>query len=95
MSDHGAEHGATAVAADSHAAPAPGELRFEKQELESFVADDTHAGRAIGQLLAFLFCVLLTLMVSATIWTAQNQNINDDPFAILYQNQDDGHSGGH
>jgi len=93
MSDHDAEHGATAVAANPHAAPAPGELRFEKVELESFVNDDTHAGRMIGQLLAFLFCVLLGLMVSATVWTAQNQNINDDPFAILYQN--DGHAAGH
>ncbi|OYW19563.1 MAG: hypothetical protein B7Z55_08620 [Planctomycetales bacterium 12-60-4] len=76
MTDHAVGHGSTATA------PAPGELRFEKQELESFVADDTHAGQAIGQLLAFLFCVLLTLMVSATVWTVIHQNRSDDPHEI-------------
>lgn len=78
MTDHAVVHGAPATL---HAAPAPGELRFEKRELESFVADDTHAGQAIGQLLAALFCVLLTLMVSATIWTVIHQNRSDDPQA--------------
>lgn len=72
--DHGShDHG--------HAPAATGldSLRFEKQELESFVNDDTRAGVAIGQLLAFLFCVLLTLMVGATIWTTQHLNISADP----------------
>ncbi len=55
-------------------------LRFEQQEMESLIADDTHAGQAIGQLLAVLFCVLLVLMVTATIWSIIHQNVSDDPY---------------
>lgn len=57
-------------------------MRFEPQELTSFVADDTHAGRAIGQLLAFLFCILLGLMISATLWTMRYQSRGNNPFEM-------------
>lgn len=81
-SEHPTEQGGTAVADEhSHAASANG-LRFEPQELESFIVDDTHAGVAIGRLLAALFCVLLALMVGATIWTARHANTSDDPYAV-------------
>ena len=79
MTDQHTEHGtSTTLESSSHASHG---LRFEKQELESFIADDTHAGQAIGQLLAVLFCVLLVLMVSATIWTSIHQKRSDDPYA--------------
>lgn len=90
MNDHSTESGATATAEPTHAA---GELRFEKQELESFVADDTHAGRAIGQLLAALFLVLLFLMVGATIWTSRHLNVSDDPYATVTESSDAAHGG--
>lgn len=79
MSDHATTSEAT-LATEPLAANG---LRFEPQELESFVADDTHAGRAIGQLLAALFLVLLVLMVGATIWTSQHLNVSDEPFGSI------------
>lgn len=90
MSDHATEPGATATAEPTEGASG---LRFEKQELESFVADDTHAGRAIGQLLSALFLVLLFLMVGATVWTSRHQNVSDDPYATVTGSADDAHGG--
>lgn len=71
---HHDAHGTTATAEDPLAA-----LRFEKQELAAFVTEDQGAGVAIGQLLAFIFCILLVLMTSVTYWTALHQNQSDDP----------------
>ncbi len=75
MSDHSHDdhgHGVTATATlDS--------LRFEKQEREFFDEEDRKAGVAIGQLLAVFFCILLTLMVSVTVWMCYNANASDDP----------------
>uniref|UniRef100_A0A7C2K2B2 Uncharacterized protein n=1 Tax=Schlesneria paludicola TaxID=360056 RepID=A0A7C2K2B2_9PLAN len=83
MSDPHAGHGA-AVAdhPDSavHATTADA-LRFEKVELEEFQDADRGAGQHIGILLAFLFCVLLVLMSSATLWTYFHQSNSDDPHA--------------
>lgn len=81
MSDHEHGHGGAAVAEAPHA-PAAGELRFEKSEIQQFSDEDSLAGRAIGKLLAFLFCVLLVLMTGATIWTVYHQNASHDPHAV-------------
>ncbi|MDP1796983.1 MAG: hypothetical protein Q8K78_05860 [Planctomycetaceae bacterium] len=77
MSDHSHDdHGhavTTATPLDS--------LRFEKQELQFFDDEDRAAGVAIGRLLAAFFCILLTLMVSVTVWMCYNSNASDDPHA--------------
>ncbi len=62
--DHGhAEHG--------HSVPETGE-RFEKVELEMFVADDQTAGQAIGKLLALVFMISFFLMSGVCIWMLRN-----------------------
>lgn len=76
MTDH------SSAAAPANVTSSESGMRFEPQELSSFVADDTHAGRAIGQLLAFLFCILLGLMIAATLWTVRYQSRGDNPFEI-------------
>ena len=77
MSDHShGDHGHAATAT----APLDA-LRFEKQELQFFDDEDRAAGVAIGRLLAFFFCILLTLMVSVTVWMCFNENASDDPQA--------------
>lgn len=75
---HHDAHGTAVADGDPLAA-----LRFEKQELSDFVTDDRGAGAAIGQLLAFIFCILLVLMTSVTCWTVYHQNQSDDPHHAL------------
>ena len=81
MSEHGNEHGGTAVA-ESHAhdaghghAAAP-DLRFEKDELHEFEAEDRDAGRHIGLLLAAVFCIGLGLALGVTVYG--NGGMNTD-----------------
>jgi hypothetical protein len=87
MSEHGHEHGGAAVA-ESHGhdaghehAPAP-DLRFEKEELHEFEAEDRDAGRHIGLLLAAVFCIGLGLALGVTVWTSFNHAVGHDPQAI-------------
>lgn len=86
MNEHGHNQGdsQTAVAnphQDHHHAASP-ELRFEKEELREFEAEDRHAGRNIGVLLACVFCVLLVLMLYVTYWTTHNHATGKDPQAF-------------
>jgi|UniRef100_A0A7C4QT81 ABC-type uncharacterized transport system permease subunit len=86
MNEHGHVdgHGQAAVAEahGEHHAPAAPELRFEKEELREFEAEDRHAGRNIGVLLGCVFCVLLVLMLFVTYWTTQHKAVGKDPQAI-------------
>ncbi len=75
---HHDAHGTTVTEGDPLAA-----LRFEKQEVAWFDSEDRGAGVAIGQLLAFIFCILLVLMTSVTYWTSYHQNQSDDPHHAL------------
>jgi len=91
MSDHEHEpgHGHAAVA-EQHADPGNG-LRFEKEELHFFEADDRGAGQHIGLLLAFIFCILLVLMTAVTLWTNKHKSIGHDPQAIPGSSETTGH----
>ena len=78
MDTHGA---ATAVQLDhGHSVPETG-LRFEKSELDSFVADDQYAGQAIGKLLAVVFLISFVLMSGVCIWMLRNASDSHDPQA--------------
>jgi hypothetical protein len=86
MSDHGHgdghEHSAVAVSGGEHHAPPAPDLRFEKEELHFFEADDRGAGQHIGILLAFIFCILVVLMTGVTIWTTKYKSVGHDPHSI-------------
>lgn len=57
------------------------EFRMGVEEWKELQAEDVRAGRSIGELLAFLFFLLLVLMIGATWWTFRHQIISDDPHA--------------
>lgn len=56
-------------------------LKFEPSELHDFELADKAAGQMMGKLLAFLFCVLLTLMTGVNLWMIKNANNTTDPQA--------------
>ena len=56
-------------------------LKFEPSELREFALADNAAGQMMGKLLAFLFCVLLTLMTGVNIWMIGNRSQSTDPQA--------------
>jgi hypothetical protein len=56
-------------------------LKFEPSELRDFAMADKAAGQMMGKLLAFLFCVLLTLMIGVNIWMVKNAAKGTDPQA--------------
>lgn len=67
-------------------------LKFEPTELHEFDVADGVAGRMMGKLLAFLFCVLLFLMIGVNVWMlTHSSTINDtDPQAFVYD-RENGH----
>lgn len=85
-------HGGTAVAvADpGHVVPETGE-RFEKSELEFFVAEDQNAGQAIGKLLAAVFLISFFLMSGVCVWMINNAHHGDDPQAGIGVEADASH----
>jgi hypothetical protein len=56
-------------------------LKFEPTELRDFELADKAAGQMMGKLLAFLFCVLLFLMIGVNIWMTRNAAKGTDPQA--------------
>lgn len=56
-------------------------LKFEPSELHDFELADKAAGQMMGKLLAFLFCVLLTLMTGVNLWMIKNAAKTTDPQA--------------
>jgi|GEM_PF-1714974 len=56
-------------------------LKFEPSELHDFELADRAAGQMMGKLLAFLFCVLLTLMTGVNLWMIKNAAKTTDPQA--------------
>ena len=60
-------------------------LKFEPSEVRDFDLADKAAGQMMGKLLAFLFCILLSLMTGVNIWMISHAStINDtDPQAFV------------
>lgn len=58
-------------------------LKFEPSELHEFEVSDRAAGAMMGQLLAFLFGVLLVLMLGVNVWMISNKSQGSDPQAPL------------
>ena len=56
-------------------------LKFEPSELRDFALADKAAGQMMGKLLAFLFCVLLFLMIGVNVWMMKNAAKGTDPQA--------------
>lgn len=69
-------------------------LKFEPSEVHDFDVADSAAGQMMGKLLAFLFFVLVFLMLGVNIWMINHSSsIKDqDPQAFTYGN--DGHQSG-
>ena len=70
------------VAQDHREAWAPGDLKFEKDELVYFVEDDRATGSKIGRLLALIFAVLVILMGYVAWWSNTHQSVSQDPFNV-------------
>lgn len=86
MTDHAESH-ATEAAHVGHIQGADprlelaAALKFEPSEVYDFDMADRSAGQMMGKLLAFLFCVLLFLMVGVNIWMMRNASHGTDPQA--------------
>ena len=70
-------------------------LKFEPSELREFELADKAAGQMMGKLLAFLFCVLLTLMTGVNIWMMGNHSKSTDPQAPIGVSAEHHSDGGH
>lgn len=86
------DHAEVPVAVDHREAWAPGDLKFEKDELVYFVEDDRETGSKIGKLLALIFAVLVVLMTYVAWWSNTHQSVSQDPFDVPGQKAS---AGGH
>jgi len=66
-------------------------LKFEPSEVHDFELADKAAGQMMGKLLAFLFCVLVTLMSGVNIWMIKHASTGTDPQAPVTVEAESGH----